>query len=114
MVGNRRTVARAIGKAALVSRGAPIATLAGFAAAGPVPRRVAALLGPAPTARVWPPAFTTVGLAAWGAAAGTTASALSSANSRARLPFLYSVCRSTPLLIPLSSAYEKELRTRDG
>ncbi|MFE4053577.1 M56 family metallopeptidase, partial [Streptomyces sp. YIM B13518] len=38
-VGSRRTVARAIGKAALVSRGTPVATLAGLAAAGPVPRR---------------------------------------------------------------------------
>ncbi|MBT3164507.1 M56 family metallopeptidase, partial [Streptomyces sp. Vc74B-19] len=50
-VGSRRTVARAIGKAALVSRGTPSATLAGLAAAGPVPRRVAALLGPAPAVR---------------------------------------------------------------
>ncbi|GAA4965517.1 hypothetical protein GCM10023238_36480 [Streptomyces heliomycini] len=33
-VGSRRTVARAIGKAALVSRGTPVATLAGLAAAG--------------------------------------------------------------------------------
>uniref|UniRef100_UPI002A820B51 M56 family metallopeptidase n=1 Tax=Streptomyces sp. CRN 30 TaxID=3075613 RepID=UPI002A820B51 len=38
-VGSRRTVACAIGKAALVSRGTPVATLAGFAAPGPVPRR---------------------------------------------------------------------------
>ncbi|UQA94079.1 M56 family metallopeptidase [Streptomyces halobius] len=83
--GSRRAVARAIGKSALVTRGAPIATLAGFAAAGPVPRRVAALLGPTPTGRVWPPVFTTVGLAAWGAAAGTTVSALSSANSAVTL-----------------------------
>ncbi|QNE76247.1 M48 family metalloprotease [Streptomyces finlayi] len=88
VVGNRRVVARAIGKAALVSRGAPIATLAGFAAAGPVPRRVAALLGPAPVARVWPSVFTTVGLAAWGAAAGTTVSALSSANAAVTLFFI--------------------------
>jgi hypothetical protein len=36
-VGSRRTVARAIGKAALVSRGTPVPTLAGFAAAGPSP-----------------------------------------------------------------------------
>ncbi|MEE1740250.1 M56 family metallopeptidase [Streptomyces sp. BE147] len=80
-VGSRRAVARAIGKTALISRGAPVATLAGFAAVGPVPRRMAALLGPAPAARVWPSVFTTVGLAAWGAAAGTTVSALSSANA---------------------------------
>ncbi|MCX4675503.1 M56 family metallopeptidase [Streptomyces sp. NBC_01433] len=87
-IGSRRTVARAIGKTALISRGAPVATLAGFAAAGPVPRRVAALLGPAPAARVWPSVFTTVGLAAWGAAAGTTVSALSSANSAITLYFV--------------------------
>ncbi|MGW6613393.1 M56 family metallopeptidase [Streptomyces erythrochromogenes] len=95
-VGSRRVVARAVGKAALVSRGAPIATLAGFAATvGPVPRRVAALLGPAPAARLWPPAFTAVGLAAWGAAAGTTISALSSANSAVTLFFILHA--ATPL-----------------
>ncbi|MER5834888.1 M56 family metallopeptidase [Streptomyces sp. NPDC002130] len=80
-IGSRRTVARAIGTAALVSRGTPHPTLASLAAPGPVPRRVAALLGPAPAVRHWPPAFTAVGLAAWGAAAGTAASAMSSANS---------------------------------
>ncbi|MCI0383112.1 M56 family metallopeptidase [Streptomyces sp. CNQ085] len=81
-VGSRRTVARAVGKAALVSRGSgPAAATAHFAAAGPVPRRVAALLEPAPVVRSWPPVFTTAGLAAWTAAAGTTVSALSSANS---------------------------------
>lgn len=81
-VGSRRTVACAIGKAALVSRGTPIGTLAGAAAPGPVPRRVAALLGPAPVARGWlPTVFTAVGLAAWSAAVGTAVSAMSSANS---------------------------------
>ncbi|MGI5423987.1 M56 family metallopeptidase [Streptomyces sp. CA-179760] len=80
-IGSRRTVARAIGTAALVSRGTPVPTLAGLAAPGPVPRRVAALLGPAPAVRTWPPAFTSVGLAAWGAAVGTAVSAMSSANS---------------------------------
>ncbi|MGW4914122.1 M48 family metalloprotease, partial [Streptomyces sp. NPDC004270] len=45
-VGDRRTVARAIGRAALLSRGTPAPTLAALAATGPVPRRVAALLGP--------------------------------------------------------------------
>ncbi|MFG2839783.1 M56 family metallopeptidase [Streptomyces zaomyceticus] len=84
-IGSRRIVARAVGKAALISRGAPSVTLAGFAAAGPVPRRVAALLGPAPAARLWPSLFTGAGLAAWGAAAGTTISALSSANSAVTL-----------------------------
>ncbi|MFE9028114.1 M56 family metallopeptidase [Streptomyces iakyrus] len=81
VIGSRRTVARAIGTAALVSRGTPLPTLAGLAAPGPVPRRVAALLGPAPAVRHWPPAFTAVGAAAWGAAAGTAVSAMSSANS---------------------------------
>jgi hypothetical protein len=85
-VGSRRVVARAIGKAALVPRGTPVATaLPGFAAVGPVPRRVAALLGPTPTVRNWPSPATTVGLAVWCAAAGTTASALSSANSAVTL-----------------------------
>ncbi|MEU3745619.1 MULTISPECIES: M56 family metallopeptidase [Streptomyces] len=84
-IGSRRIVARAVGKAALLSRGAPAVTLAGFASAGPVPRRVAALLGPAPAARQWPSLFTSAGLAAWGAAAGTTISALSSANSAVTL-----------------------------
>lgn len=80
-VGSRRAVACAIGKAALVSRGTPVPTLAGFAAPGPVPRRVAALLGPPPALRSWPSVFTSLGLAAWGAAVGTAVSAMSSANS---------------------------------
>ncbi|MFD1663422.1 M56 family metallopeptidase [Streptomyces caeni] len=84
-VGSRRTVALAVGRSALISRGGPAASLAGFAATGPVPRRVAALLGPIPTGGVWPPVFTAVGLAVWGAAAGATASALSSANSAVTL-----------------------------
>ncbi|WP_405526368.1 M56 family metallopeptidase [Streptomyces canus] len=94
-VGSRRDVACAIGKAALVSRGAPAATLAGFAAPGPVPRRVAALLGPAPTLRSWPSVFTSVGLAAWGAAAGATVSALSSANSAVSMALILHA--ATPL-----------------
>ncbi|MFE0137817.1 M56 family metallopeptidase [Streptomyces sp. NPDC059037] len=82
LVGSRRTVACAIGKAALVSRGTPAVTLAGVAAPGPVPRRVAALLGPAPAVRSRPPSvFTAVGLAVWSAAVGTLVSAMSSANS---------------------------------
>ncbi|WP_369251026.1 M56 family metallopeptidase [Streptomyces sp. R41] len=99
-VGSRRVVARAIGKAALLSGGSSVPTFAGaaglsgsggfagfsggfagFASGGPVPRRVAALLAPAPTARSWPSVFTAVGLAAWGAAVGTLLSAMSSANS---------------------------------
>ncbi|MFD7703462.1 M56 family metallopeptidase [Streptomyces caelestis] len=94
-VGSRRTVARAIGKAALVSRGTPVATLAGLAAAGPVPRRVAALLGPAPAARRLPSLFTLVGLAVWGAAAGTAASAMSSANSAVTMVLI--LYAATPL-----------------
>ncbi|MGW4234937.1 M56 family metallopeptidase [Streptomyces sp. NBC_01102] len=94
-VGSRRVVARAIGRAALVSRGAPGVTLAGLAAPGPVPRRVAALLGPAPAARAWPPVFTAVGLAAWAAAVGTTVSALSSANAAVTLFFVLKT--ATPL-----------------
>lgn len=84
-VGSRRVVARAIGKSALVSAGAPTPTLAGFAAAGPVPRRVAALLAPAPATRAWPGVGTATGMAAWGAAVGTAASAVSSANSAVTL-----------------------------
>ncbi|MFK8909355.1 M56 family metallopeptidase [Streptomyces sp. YS-3] len=89
-VGDRRTVARAIGKAALVSgpatagRGAATA-LVGFAAAGPVPRRVAALLGPVPPAPALPPAWTAAGLALWTAAGGAAASALASANATVTL-----------------------------
>lgn len=84
-VADRRTVARAIGKAALLSAGTPVPTLPAAAATGPVPRRVAALLGPAPVARSWPSAFTAAGLAVWGAAAGTLVSAMSSANSAVTL-----------------------------
>lgn len=81
VVRDRRVVARAIGKAALAPGRTPAPTLAGFAAAGPVPRRVAALLAPAPAARTRPPLFTAVGLALWGAACGTAVSAMSSANA---------------------------------
>lgn len=95
VVGSRRTVARAIGKAALVSRGAPLATLAGFAGPGPVPRRVAALLGPAPTGRRWPSVFTTAGLAVWGATAGTAVSAMASTNSAVTMIFILHA--ATPL-----------------
>ncbi|MGX4688246.1 M56 family metallopeptidase [Streptomyces sp. JNUCC 63] len=84
-VGDRRVVARAIGKAALLSSAAPTPTLAALATTGPVPRRVAALLAPAPAARHWPPLFTAVGAAVWGAAAGAVVSAMSSANSAVTL-----------------------------
>ncbi|MFE1290878.1 M56 family metallopeptidase [Streptomyces sp. NPDC058751] len=94
-IGSRKTVARAIGKAALVSRATPAPTLAGFAAPGPLPRRIAALLGPAPAARVWPPAFTAVGLALWTAATGTLLSTMFSANSA--LTLLLLLHAATPL-----------------
>ncbi|CAL9625362.1 M56 family metallopeptidase [Streptomyces sp. enrichment culture] len=94
-VGSRRTVAHAIGRAALVSRGTPVPTLAGLAAAGPVPRRVAALLGPAPAVRRWPSLFTVVGLAAWGATAGAVMSAMSSANSAVTMALI--LYAATPL-----------------
>lgn len=93
--GSRELVARAIGKAALVSRGAPTPTLAGIDGAGPVPRRVAALLAPAPAAMTWPSVFTTAGLAVWTAAAGTVGSALSSANATVTLFFVLKA--ATPL-----------------
>ncbi|POX37565.1 hypothetical protein C3486_27635 [Streptomyces sp. Ru73] len=84
-VGDRRVTARAVGKAALVTGRAPLAGLASFAAPGPVPRRVAALLGPVPPARSLPPALTPAGLATLVAAAGTLASALSSVNATVAL-----------------------------
>ncbi|MET4920924.1 M56 family metallopeptidase [Streptomyces sp. PSRA5] len=80
VTGDRRTTARAVGKAALVSRHASAPPLPAFAA-GPVPRRVAALLGPVPPDRRWPPALTPAGVAAYVAAAGTALSALSALNA---------------------------------
>ena len=80
-IGDRRVTARAVAKAALVARNTtPAPGLAPFAA-GPVPRRVAALLGPVPPSRNWPPAASPAGVAAVLAAAGTTASAVSSLNA---------------------------------
>ncbi|MCX4549663.1 M56 family metallopeptidase [Streptomyces sp. NBC_01387] len=81
VTGDRRMTARAVGRAALVSRRATAPGLAAFAGAGPVPRRVAALLGPPPATSGWPPALTTAGFAALVAAAGTAASTLSALNS---------------------------------
>lgn len=97
-VANREVTARAVGKAALVTRGGSRRLepgIAGFAAAGPVPRRVAALLDPAPQARLWPPATTRVGLAALMAAVGTTASAASSLNATVALVIVLKA--ATPL-----------------
>jgi len=42
---------------------------------------VAALLGPALTARTWQPMVTTVGMAVWTASEGAVLSAMSPANS---------------------------------
>lgn len=91
MVGDRRVVAVAVGKAALFSHRAPDASV-GFAAfassapaAGPVPRRVAALLAPVPQARLWPPSSAHAALAALVATAGTAVSALSSLNAAVAL-----------------------------
>ncbi|MFE1751190.1 M56 family metallopeptidase [Streptomyces anandii] len=94
-VGDRRVVARAIGRAALLSAPAPARTLAAPAATGPVPRRVAALLAPAPAARDWPSLFTGVGAAVRGATAGAAVSAMSSANSAVTLVLLLHA--ATPL-----------------
>ncbi|MBB5933935.1 M56 family metallopeptidase [Streptomyces zagrosensis] len=84
-VGSRRVVATAVGKAALLSGPALAPSIASFAAAGPVPRRIAALLGPMPSARLWPPADGSLCAAALIAAAGTAASALSSLNAAVAL-----------------------------
>ncbi|QKW51346.1 M56 family metallopeptidase [Streptomyces buecherae] len=84
-VGDRRVVATAVGKAALISGPSPAPGIAGFAAVGPVPRRIAALLGPVPSARLWPPADGSLYAAALIAAAGTAASALSSLNAAVAL-----------------------------
>ncbi|MFJ8861106.1 M56 family metallopeptidase [Streptomyces sp. NPDC102451] len=85
-VGSRRAVATAVGKAALFSHRPPgPAVLPAFAAAGPVPRRVAALLDPEPSAGLWPPASAHLALAAVIATAGTAASALSSLNATVTL-----------------------------
>ncbi|MFG2587688.1 M56 family metallopeptidase [Streptomyces sp. NPDC048438] len=85
-VGSRRAVATAVGKAALFPhRPQGPAVLPAFAAAGPVPRRVAALLDPEPPAGLWPPASAHLALAAVTATAGTAASALSSLNATVTL-----------------------------
>lgn len=95
--GDRRLTARAVGKAALVSPRAAAPGLAAFAepGPGPVPRRVAALLGPTPPARSWPPALTRAGLAALIAAAGTAASTFSALNAAIALFFVLEA--ATPL-----------------
>jgi len=72
VVGDRRTVARAVGKAALAGSRAPAGALA--ATGGPVPRRVAALLSPSP-ADTWPAPWSLPGAAALTALLGTAISA---------------------------------------
>ncbi|GAA2793447.1 M56 family metallopeptidase [Kitasatospora paracochleata] len=96
-VGDRRLTARAVAKAALVSHRGPGHPLPAFAAPGPgpVPRRIAALLGPAPDDAPWPPARSPAGLAAMVAAAGTAASALSALNAAVAL--LLVLKAATPL-----------------
>ncbi|WP_443089287.1 M56 family metallopeptidase [Yinghuangia sp. ASG 101] len=84
VVGDRRTTAQAVGKAALASRRPGPAGMPAFAAPGPVPRRVAALLGPTPDT-AWPPPRSRTGLAAIVAAAGTTVSVASATNATAAL-----------------------------
>lgn len=108
-VGDRRLTARAVARAALVSRARTAPGIPHFAAlvptpdptggarppgglpafaAGPVPRRVAALLGPVPSSRQWPPLASRGGVAAFLAAAGTTASAVASLNAAIALFFV--------------------------
>ncbi|MDT0307974.1 M56 family metallopeptidase [Streptomyces sp. DSM 44917] len=84
VVGDRRLMARTVGKAALAAR-TPPAPLAALASPGPVPRRVAALLAPAPPPRTWPPAHSGTRLAVFLAAGGALASALSSLNAATAL-----------------------------
>lgn len=84
-VGDRRVMARAVGKAALLAPSSAPLSASAFAAPGPVPRRVAALLGPPPTARTWPSPCSAAGAAAWAALAGTVLSATASADSAVTL-----------------------------
>ncbi|RKN10936.1 M56 family metallopeptidase [Streptomyces radicis] len=85
VVGDRRLVARAVGRAALVSLDAPSPPLPALAAPGPVPRRVAALLDEGPPARSWPPAHMPTALAAWVAAGGAAVSTVSALNAATAL-----------------------------
>ncbi|MEV4615861.1 M56 family metallopeptidase [Kitasatospora sp. NPDC049258] len=98
-VGDRRLTARAVARAALISgppaAGPRTAGLPAFAAPGPVPRRVAALLAPGPHHSGWPPVHSRTGLATMVAAAGTAASAMSSLNAAVALLLLLKA--ATPL-----------------
>lgn len=86
-IGDRRAVAVAVGKAALFARRSPSVptAFAAFAAVGPIPRRVAALLEPVPPTRLWPPSSAHVAFAGLVATVGTTVSALSSLNATVAL-----------------------------
>ncbi|WP_436789693.1 M56 family metallopeptidase [Yinghuangia sp. YIM S10712] len=93
-VGDRRTTALAVGKAALAAKKSRGEALPAFAATGPVPRRVAALLEPTPKA-TWPPPRSRTGLAAIVAAAGTTVSVVSALNATVALVVILKA--ATPL-----------------
>ncbi|WP_327245507.1 M56 family metallopeptidase [Streptomyces sp. NBC_01320] len=86
-IGDRRAVAGAVGKAALFAHRSPTVepAFAAFAAVGPIPRRVAALLEPVPPTRLWPPSSAHVAFAGLVATVGTTVSALSSLNATVTL-----------------------------
>jgi peptidase M48-like protein len=61
-VGDRAVVARAVGRAALASRTPSGGTVAMAATAGPIPRRVTALLTAPPVVRLWSVLLSPVGL----------------------------------------------------
>jgi len=61
-VGDRTLVARAVGRAALAGRGPSGGAVAMAATAGPVPRRVTALLTAPPVVRLWSVLLSPVGL----------------------------------------------------
>ena len=81
-VGDRRTTAQAVGKAALATRrpGRKDFPPSPRRLPARVPRRVAALLGPTPDT-AWPTPRSRTGLAAIIAAAGTTVSVVSALNA---------------------------------
>jgi Zn-dependent protease with chaperone function len=84
-VGSRSVVAKAVGKAALAGkasgRAAALPGIALGATTGPIPRRVAALLVPAPTSRITPTLMSLTGLCAVIAFALTTGSIVSSLDA---------------------------------
>jgi Zn-dependent protease with chaperone function len=82
-VGDRSVVARAVGKAALAGKalGGTVPGIAMAATAGPIPRRVAALLVPAPTSRIPTTLMSLTGLCAIIAFAMATGSIVSSLDA---------------------------------